>query len=109
MSEKITSSHLNSTRKNDSQDLLQEIVIFLYNTPEHKIKNLIENKQMSYYIAKMMIWQYHSTTSMFYKKYKKPRMYDELTMRLLETEEEEGIIERKKEDEVKLKWIEENF
>ena len=80
MSEKITSAHLNKIRKNDSEDLLHDIILYLNKYPEERILDLTKKKQLGYFIARMMILQYHSSTSRFYKDYKKHRLYKQLQL-----------------------------
>ena len=104
MSEKITSSHLNPTRQTDSEDLLHDIILYLNDFQEEKVLQLISKKQMSYYIARMMIWQYHSNTSKFYKTYKKQRMFLSFFGDIKENDNKE-IIKQKNEDEKKLQLI----
>ena len=65
ISKKITSE------KYDSDDLLHDTILALYDSDKEKIKKLIENNQLLYWIARIMINQYHSKTSPFYKKYRK--------------------------------------
>ena len=108
MSQKITSAHLNNTRKNDSEDLLQDIVVYLYDMKQEKVAQMIEKKQLSFFIARMMIQQYQSCSSPFYKKYKAPRKYNHLSNNL-PSKENKNIIKKKKEDEKKFEWIETNL
>jgi len=103
MSQKITSAHLNPNRNNDSQDLLHDIIIYLESFPEEKILNLIAKKQLGFFIARMMVFQYHSNTSKFFKLYKKPRTYNELNSQLKAKDSKE--IKKKKKDEIRLKQI----
>tara|TARA_R100001015_G_C4635284_1_gene204419 strand:- start:1232 stop:1714 length:483 start_codon:yes stop_codon:yes gene_type:complete len=104
MSQKITSSHLNSTRKTDSEDLLHDIIIYLEKFPEEKILGLIQKKQLSFFIARMMMFQYHSNTSKFYKTYVKPRKYNVISNNLASSDNAE-IIKQKKLNEKKLDKI----
>ena len=108
MAEKITSAHLNQTRKNDSQDLLHDIIIYLNKFNEEKILGLIKKKQLSFFTARMMIFQYHSNTSPFFKIYKKNTFYKELLnehQAVYNPEETKQTIKKKLDIEKKLKWI----
>lgn len=109
MSEKITSADTNPKRVNDAHDLLGETTLILYNYKQDKIKQLIEKKQFSYFIARIMINQYHSSSSMFYKTYKKPQYYQEIQWYHDQPDNSEKIIKQKKEIENKLEWVESNL
>lgn len=108
MSKKITSAHLNKTRENDSHDLLQDIIVYLYDIKQNRIEKMIEKKQLSFFIARMMIQQYQSCSSPFYKKYKVPRMHLRLSKNYRGKEDKETIT-KKLEDEKKFEWIEKNL
>ena len=108
MSEKITSAHLNKTRENDSHDLLQDVIVYLYDMNQDRIEQMVERKQISFFIARMMIQQYQSCSSPFYKKYKAPRTYYSLSENYKKKEDKETIT-KKLEDEKKFKWIEKNL
>ena len=112
MSEKITSAHLNGNRKNDSHDLLHDIIIYLNKFPEKRINDLIENKQLAYFTARMMILQYHSSTSPFYTKYKKHRFYTELMSQYkgdFKKEDSKKVIADKIQFEERLKFIDDTL
>ena len=66
MSDKIT-----SCKKHDSDDLLHDTIVALYDSNKEKIELLIDKKQLIFWIARIMVNQYHSKTSPFYKKYRK--------------------------------------
>jgi len=66
VSDKIT-----SCRKYDSDDLLHDTIVALYESDKEKINKLIDKKELIFWIARIMINQYHSKTSPFYKKYRK--------------------------------------
>ena len=51
--------------------MLHETIVALYDSNKEKIENLIEKDELVFWIARIMINQYHSKTSPFYKKYKK--------------------------------------
>ena len=55
----------------DLQDLAQDIFLSLYDKPESLIVQLYDNKQLNYYIAKMLKNNIFSTNSPWYIKYKK--------------------------------------
>ncbi len=57
--------------KRDSDDLKQELILFLLTMDENKLKLLIQNKQLTFYCYGYLRNQYHSSSSEFYKKYRK--------------------------------------
>ncbi len=66
MSDKIT-----SCKKYDSDDLLHDTIVALYDSNKEKIEKLIDKKELIFWIARIMVNQYHSKTSPFFKKYRK--------------------------------------
>jgi len=68
---KEISKKITSNKKNDHDDLLHDTVLALYDSNKTKIETLIDNNQLIYWIARIMVNQYHSKTSPFYKKYRK--------------------------------------
>jgi len=65
------SRKLTSNKYPDYEDLLHEVIVDLYQKEKELLKGLIKRKEIVYYIVKMMINQYHSSTSPFYAKYKR--------------------------------------
>ena len=55
----------------DKDDLLSFVIEELYNCDQEKIKDIIQKKQLTFYIARVMVNQYNSKTSRYYYKYKK--------------------------------------
>lgn len=55
----------------NKDDLLSFVIEELYKCDQEKINNIIEKKQMTFYIAKIMSNQYNSKTSRYFYKYKK--------------------------------------
>ncbi len=73
MSDKIT-----SCKKYDSDDLLHDTIVALYDSDKEKIEKLIDKKELIFWIARIMVNQYHSKTSPFFKKYRKYyKIFDE--------------------------------
>lgn len=52
-------------------DLAQDIYLILLDMEEEKLIQLYNNKQLDYWIARIILNQYFSNTSPFYTKYKK--------------------------------------
>ena len=76
--EEIFNSNLLSTlfknmcvRGNDFEDLEQEILLILLEYDDDKIIEMYNNKQLKWFIIKLIKNQYFSVNSPYYKKYKK--------------------------------------
>ena len=65
------SRKLTSNKYPDYEDLLHEVILELYSKEEELIDVLINRGELLYYIVRVMINQYHSSTSPFYTKYKR--------------------------------------
>tara|TARA_R110002020_G_scaffold129058_1_gene289195 strand:+ start:497 stop:961 length:465 start_codon:yes stop_codon:yes gene_type:complete len=50
---------------------LHDTIVALYDSNKEKIEKLIDKKELIFWIARIMINQYHSKTSPFFKKYRK--------------------------------------
>lgn len=59
-------------RQPDAEELTHEVIVALYDSDQQKIEGLIERRQMRYWIARIMLNQYNSSTSPFHYKYRKP-------------------------------------
>ena len=55
----------------DKDDLLSFVIEQLYESDQKKINKIIKKNQLTFYIARVMINQYYSKTSPFYKTYKR--------------------------------------
>ena len=53
------------------EDLLSFVIEELYKCKQDKINDIIKRKEMTYYIVRVMINQFHSKTSRYYYKYNK--------------------------------------
>lgn len=69
-------------------DLIQEIYLILLEYNEDKLIKMFERKQLKFFIVRIIMNQYFSKNSPFYKKYK---MYDQRQdyNKAIETEEDE--------------------
>lgn len=54
------------------QDLIQEIYLILLEYNEDKLKYLIDNNMIKFFISRIITNNFYSKTSPFYKKYVKP-------------------------------------
>lgn len=58
-------------KSNDIDDLEQEIYMILLDYNKERIIEMYNKKQLNYFIVGIVSRQYNSSTSPFYKKYKK--------------------------------------
>jgi RNA polymerase sigma factor (sigma-70 family) len=65
------SKKITNNKYPDYEDLLHDILLELYKKDKELIKKLIEKKEIKFYIVKMILNQYHSSTSPFFNKYRK--------------------------------------
>jgi len=95
---------------NGSDDLLSFVIEELYKCDQNRINEIIEKKQMTFYIARVIINQYYSKTSRYYYKYKKYYEYHVTQVVEAITEDKiDDIIEQKKLVEKRLNWIDEKL
>lgn len=72
--EKNVEKFIQNTAKTSApelDDLAQDIYLILLDMEEEKLIQLYDNKQLDYWIARIILNQYFSSTSPFYTKYKK--------------------------------------
>ena len=62
---------ITSEKSPDKDDLLHETIVSLYSSDKKKIDDLIENRKLLFWIARIMVNQYHSKTSPYWYKYRK--------------------------------------
>ena len=88
-------------------DLLSFVIEELYKVDKQKIKDIIKNKQLTFYIARVMVNQYHSKTSRFYYKYNKYYEYHVTgIVEAISPDNTEKNTEEKELIEHQLEWIE---
>lgn len=56
----------------DWEELLHTCVLALYESDRQRIEGLIERRQLRYWLARMMMNQYNSSTSPYHYQYRKP-------------------------------------
>ena len=66
----------------EQEDLLHFVIEELYKCDQDRINEIIEKKQMTFYIVRVILNQYNSKTSRYYYKYKK--YYEYQTTRIIE-------------------------
>jgi len=105
------SKRITSNRHPDYEDLLHETILALYNADQEKIKIIIEKKQLTFYIVRIMLNQYQSNTSPYHKKYRK--QYNEKQLKEFYIYTKEPLTKEKmkklEEQEDRLQWIEEKL
>ena len=91
-------------------DLLSFVIEEIYKCDQIRLREIIEKDQMTFYIVRVMLNQYHSKTSRYYYKYKKYYEYHTTTtIESITADNTEYNIKDKKEVEEKLEWIEEKL
>lgn len=72
--EKKIEKFINNTAKTSApelDDLAQDIYVYLLDYDDEKIIGMYERNELDFFIARMIVNQYISTSSPFYTKYKK--------------------------------------
>ena len=105
------SKRITSNRHPDYEDLLHETILALYNSDKEKIKYIIEQKKLTFYIVRIMMNQYHSNTSPYHKKYRKQYNQKQLKDFYIYTKEPltKEKIKQLEEQEDRLQWIEDKL
>ena len=105
------SRRITSNKHPDYEDLLHETIIALYNSDQEKIKIIIEKKQLTFYIVRIMLNQYQSNTSPYHKKYRKS--YNEKQLKEFYIYTKEPLTKDKlkefEDKEKRLQWIDEKL
>ena len=90
----------------DKDDLLSFVIEELYKCNQDRINDIIKKKQLTFYIARVMINQFQSDLSLYYKKYKKYYKYHTAgTKESISPDTIEKTILEKQEIENKLEWV----
>lgn len=101
--------NITHNKKPDYEDLLHTCIEQLLKTNPKKLKSLIKKKHLLYFMARIMLNNYHSNTSPYYYTYKR---YNDKTNTLSPNyiyKSNKHIIKSKEEDEIKFKYIEEQL
>lgn len=61
--------------KDYADDLIQEIILSLYNMPDERIEGMLENGKLKWYVLSSAGLSLRSKTSPFYNKIRKHKMY----------------------------------
>lgn len=105
------SKRITSNKYPDYEDLLHESIIALYNSNQNKIKDIIEKKQLTFYIVRIMMNQYQSNTSPYHKKYRRTKHKEHLKDFYIYTKEPltKEKMQEFEDKEKKLQWIDEKL
>ena len=91
-------------------DLLSFVIEELYKCDQERIDEIIEKNQLTFYIARVMLNQYHSKTSRYYYKYNKYYEYHTTTtIESISADNVDYTIKEKELVEERLDWIEEKL
>tara|TARA_R100000664_G_scaffold22983_1_gene32527 strand:+ start:317 stop:823 length:507 start_codon:yes stop_codon:yes gene_type:complete len=91
-------------------DLLSFVIEELYKCDQDRLNEIIEKKQLTFYIARVMLNQYHSKTSRYYYKYQKYYEYHTTTtIESLSADTTTYNIQNKELVEERLEWIEDKL
>ena len=97
----------NIAGNNGKDDLLSFVIEELYKCDQERIDEIIEKNQLTFYIARVMLNQYHSKTSRYYYKYNKYYEYHTTTtIESISADNVDYTIKEKELVEERLDWIE---
>jgi len=108
--EKLNDIAYNIAGIKQKDDLLSFVIEELYKCDQIRLKEIIENNQMTFYVTRVMLNQYHSQTSRYYYKYR--RFYEYHVSNIIDAVTPDKSVstkQKKIDDEKKLEWIEEKL
>ena len=107
---KLKDMAYNITGGKGNKDLLSFVIEELYKCDQDRIAEIIRKKQMTFYVARVMVNQFHSTTSRYYYKYNKYYEYHVTgIVEAISPDNIETVIENKEKIEEQLSWIEDKL
>ena len=108
--DKLKDMAFNIAGSNGKDDLLSFVIEELYKCDQDRIDEIIEKNQLTFYIARVMLNQYHSKTSRYYYKYNKYYEYHTTTtIESISADNVDYTIKEKELVEERLDWIEEKL
>ena len=108
--DKLKDMAFNIAGNNGKDDLLSFVIEELYKCDQERIDEIIEKNQLTFYIARVMLNQYHSKTSRYYYKYKKYYEYHTTTtIESISADNVDYTIKDKELVEERLDWIEDKL
>ena len=100
----------NITNGKGNDDLLSFVIEELYKCDKERIEDIVRKKQMTFYVVRIMINQFHSKTSRYYYKYNKYYEYHVSgIVEAISPDNTETHIEEKELIEEQLGWVEEKL
>ena len=107
---KLKDMAYNITGGKGNKDLLSFVIEELYKCDQDRIAEIIRKKQMTFYVARVMVNQFHSKTSRYYYKYNKYYEYHVTgIVEAISPDNIETVIENKEKIEEQLSWIEDKL
>ena len=108
--DKLKDMAFNIAGRKGKDDLLSFVIEELYKCDQDRINEIIEKNQLTFYIARVMLNQYHSKTSRYYYKYNKYyEFHTTTTIESITADNTEYTIKDKKEVEERLEWVEDKL
>ena len=108
--DKLKDMAFNIAGSNGKDDLLSFVIEELYKCDQERIDEIIEKNQLTFYIARVMLNQYHSKTSRNYYKYNKYYEYHTTTtIESISADNVDYTIKDKELVEERLDWIEDKL
>ena len=108
--DKLKDMAFNIAGSNGKDDLLSFVIEELYKCDQERIDEIIEKNQLTFYIARVILNQYHSKTSRYYYKYNKYYEYHTTTtIESISADNVDYTIKEKELVEERLDWIEEKL
>ena len=108
--DKLKDMAFNIAGRKGKDDLLSFVIEELYKCDQERINEIIKKNQLTFYIARVMLNQYHSKTSRYYYKYNKYYEYHTTTtIESITADNTEYTIKDKKEVEERLEWVEDKL
>jgi len=108
--DKLKDMAFNIAGRKGKDDLLSFVIEELYKCDQDRINEIIQKNQLTFYIARVMLNQYHSKTSRYYYKYNKYYEYHTTTtIESITADNTEYTIKDKKEVEERLEWVEDKL
>ena len=108
--DKLKDMAFNIAGKNGKDDLLSFVIEELYKCDQDRIDEIIEKNQLTFYIARVMLNQYHSKTRRYYYKYNKYYEYHTTTtIESISADNVDYTIKDKELVEERLDWIEDKL
>ena len=108
--QKLKEIALNISGIDEFEDLLHFVIEELYKCDQKRIKEIIEKKQMTFYVVRVMLNQHHSKTSRYHYKYRK--YYEHHVTTTIECISPDNTKDNTKDKNIieeRLEWIEEKL